>query len=72
MKFSDFVTRVLNQLRENYNWRGAWKMVGDHLDILDLIQTEYSEECDSQMDVNAVPDWTARVESTALECDRTI
>jgi hypothetical protein len=64
MKFSDFISRVLDQLNASYGWKAPWSHLGNRRSIFDTLYVEYQKEMqeDSQ-------DWQGRVESTALQCD---
>lgn len=65
MKFSAFVTRVMLQLHVGYGWAAPWKHIEHNLGVLDIMHREYQKEIGED-----VLEWKARIESTALQCNK--
>lgn len=67
MKFSAFVTRVMLQLHVGYGWAAPWSHMEHRLGVLDIMHNEYQKEIGEG---DELEEWTARIESTALQCSK--
>lgn len=67
MKFSNFITRVFDQLNAGYGWKAPWSHLKNRSQIFDILHDEYRKEINE-----GSPDWQGRVQSTALLVDSSI
>jgi len=66
MSFGDFYTRVCEQLKAGYGWRGAVMYLAVNTDLLNIIYDQYQANIN---DMNP-SEFQGLVEATALKVDR--
>jgi hypothetical protein len=65
MRFGDFYTRVCEQLKQGYGWRGAIMYLAVHPNLLDIIYNQYNCHADA-----SPLEWQGIVEATSLMVDQ--